>query len=44
MKQGKFTTEWEKVNVPVHKKGDKQILKNYQPGFLLPICGKVLCV
>ena len=27
--------------VPIHKKSDKQILKNYQPVSLLPICGKV---
>ena len=26
---------------PVHKKSDKQILKNYRPVSLLPICGKV---
>ena len=27
--------------VPVHKKSDNQILKNYRPVSLLPICGKV---
>ena len=27
--------------VPVHKKNDKQILKNDRPSSLLPICGKV---
>ena len=28
--------------VPVHKKADKQILKNYQPVSLLPTCEKIL--
>ena len=42
IKQGKFPTEWKKANVvPVHKKEDKQILKNYRPVSLLPICGKI---
>ena len=37
-----FPLEWKKANVvPVHKKGDKQCLKNYQPGSLLPICEKI---
>ena len=27
--------------VPVHKKGDKQMLKDYQPISLLPTAGKV---
>ena len=27
--------------VPVHKKGDKEILKNYRPVSLLPICRKI---
>ena len=42
LKSGKFPTKWEKANVvPVHKKGDKQILKNYRPISLLPIAGKI---
>ena len=40
MKQGKFPTEWKKC-CSCHKKGDKQILKNYRPVSLLPICGNV---
>ena len=39
-KTGKIS--YKKANVvPVHKKADKQILKNYQPVSLLPICGKI---
>ena len=42
IKQEKFPTEWKKANVvPVHKKGDKQIFKNYRPVSLLPICGNI---
>ena len=37
-----FLDIWKKANViPVHKKGDKQMLKNYHPVSLLPICGKI---
>ena len=40
---GSFPLEWKKANVvPVHKKSDKQCLKNYQPISLLPICRKIL--
>ena len=35
MKQGRFPKE------NAHKKEDKQILKNYRPISLLPICGKI---
>ena len=39
---GEFPTEWKKANVVlVHKKSDKQILKNYRPVSLLPVCGKI---
>ena len=42
VKQGKFPNEWKMANViSVHKKSDKQILKNYRTVSLLPICGKV---
>ena len=37
-----FPQNAKKVNVaPVHKKGDKQSLKNYCPISLLPTCGKI---
>ena len=40
--QGIFPDNWEKSNIcPIHKKGDKQIVNNYRPVSLLPICGKI---
>ena len=42
MRQGKFPTEWKKASVvPLHKKRDKQILKDYRPVSSLPICEKI---
>ena len=42
LESGTFPNEWKKANVvPVHKKGDKQILKNYRPISLLPIAFKI---
>ena len=40
---GEFSNAWKKSNiVPVHKKGEKQLVKNYRPVSLLPICGKLM--
>ena len=39
---GLFPSNLKKGNiVPIHRKGDKQILKNYRPFSLLPIYGKI---
>ena len=41
MESGFLPSEWKKRNVvPIHKKDDKQCLKNYRPISLLPICEK----
>ena len=43
LETGVFPSEWKKGNiVPIHKKGDKQMVQNYRPVSLLPICGKIL--
>ena len=40
---GKFSSEWKKGNVvPIHKKDDKQNVKNHHPVSFLPICGKII--
>ena len=42
LRNGRFPLERKKANVvPIHKKGDKQTIKNYRPVSLLPICGKI---
>ena len=39
---GVFPYIWKKSNiVPVYKRGDEQIINNYRPISLLPICGKI---
>ena len=43
LRTGTFPLEWKKGNVvPIFKKGDKQIYKNYWPVLLLPIFAKIL--
>ena len=42
LSQMKFPVEWKKANVvPIHKKNDKQCIKNYRPVSLLSICSKI---
>ena len=42
MNQGAFPDIWKRLNIcPIHKKGGKQIINNYRPVSLLPICGKI---
>ena len=39
---GKYPNNWKRGNLtPVHKKGDKNVIKNYRPVSLLPIMGKM---
>ena len=39
---GTFPDIWKRSNIiPVHKKGDKQIVDNYRPVSLLPMFGKI---
>ena len=41
LQTGIFPHQWEKASVPVHKKGDKQVLKNYRLVSLLPFYRKI---
>ena len=43
LRDGVFPNDWgKKANViPVHKKGNKQLVSNYRPVSLLPICSKI---
>ena len=44
LQTGTFPSNWKKQKsnvVPVHKKGDKQLLQNHRPVSLLPICSKI---
>ena len=39
---GRFPISWKKGNVlPIHKKDNRQLKKNYRPISLLPVCGKI---
>ena len=43
IESGIFPTEWKKANVvPIHKRDDKQNVKNYRPVSLLPVFRKIL--
>ena len=42
LKTGTFQNNWKNSNVvPIHKKGDKQLLQNYCPISLIPVCSKI---
>ena len=43
MATGEFSNSWKYANVqPIHKKENRQIISNYRPISLLPVCGKIL--
>ena len=38
-----FPDVWKKSNIlPIHKKGDKQTINNYQPVSSLPVCWEIV--
>ena len=40
--KGKFPKKWKKGNIiPIHKKNERNLITNYRPVSLLPICGKI---
>ena len=42
LEKGVYPNLWKKANVlPIHKKESRQLMNNYRPISLLPICGKV---
>jgi hypothetical protein len=42
IKTGIFPSQWKFANVtPIHKKGNKQMVSNYRPISLLPVCSKI---
>ena len=42
LRTGIYPNLWKKANViPIHKKDSNNLLKNYRPISLLPICGKI---
>ena len=42
LETGRFPSSWKKANVlPIHKKENRQLKKNYRPISLLPVCGKI---
>ena len=43
LETGIFPSKWKKGSiVPIHKKGDKQMMQNFGPVLLLPIFGKIV--
>ena len=42
LSSGIFPDAWKRANLtPIHKKGSKQVVSNYRPISLLPICSKL---
>ena len=42
LQTGAFPNNWKKSNVvPIHTKGDKQLLQNYRSVSLLPVCSNI---